>query len=153
VYWIYLEDFSALPAWKIGFHLEEAMRKSNFTDEEILAILGEADRDRVATVAKRHSISNQTIYFWRKRFAFEGVRPGSSFELKRELASKRELAFKRELGEPLANDLEDFCAVHYGAPEINVIREAVRNFLDEQLGSEPELKKRFEKRRQARAGN
>ena len=44
------------------------MRKSRFTDEQIVAILRETDRDPVTTVAKRHGISEQSIYTWRKRF-------------------------------------------------------------------------------------
>ena len=45
-----------------------SMRKSRFTDEQIVAIPREADRDQIATVAKRQGVSEQTIYTWRKRF-------------------------------------------------------------------------------------
>jgi putative transposase len=44
------------------------MRKGRFSEEQMAAIIREADRDPVAAVAKRHGISEQTIYTWRKRF-------------------------------------------------------------------------------------
>lgn len=44
------------------------LRKARFTDEEMVAILREADREPAGVVAKRHKVSEQTIYNWRKKF-------------------------------------------------------------------------------------
>ena len=45
------------------------MRKTRFSEEQTVIILREADRDPVAQMAKRHGISEQTIYTWRQRFS------------------------------------------------------------------------------------
>jgi len=44
------------------------MRKSKFSEEKMVTILREADQHPIATVAKRHGVSEATIYAWRQRF-------------------------------------------------------------------------------------
>jgi hypothetical protein len=55
-----------------------------------------------------------------------------------------------QLGEPLASKLADFCAANYGAPQMNVIREALNEHIDARLAHEPALKARFEEARKRR---
>jgi putative transposase len=44
------------------------MKKNRYTEEQIVRILREADREPVVEVAKRHGVADVTIYAWRKRF-------------------------------------------------------------------------------------
>ena len=44
------------------------MRQSRYSEERMVAILREADRGAVAEAARKHKVSEQTIYIWRKKF-------------------------------------------------------------------------------------
>lgn len=74
------------------------MKKSRYSDEQIVRILREADKDPVQEVAKRHGVSEQSIYAWRKRFT--GMAVDEVKELKnlaQENARLKKLLAERDL--------------------------------------------------------
>jgi transposase-like protein len=50
---------------------EEAVKKSRFSEEQMVKILREADRSPIAELAKRHGASEQTVYAARESKAEE----------------------------------------------------------------------------------
>ncbi len=74
------------------------MKKARYNEEQIVRILREADREPVAEVAKRHGVSEQSIYGWRKRFGEFGVdEVRRQKELEAENTRLRKLLVERDL--------------------------------------------------------
>jgi len=74
------------------------MRTGRFTEEQMVAIIREADREQVSVVAKRHGVSEQTIYSWRKRFgSFEANDVRRLRQLEAENARLKKLVAERDL--------------------------------------------------------
>jgi putative transposase len=74
------------------------MKKTRFSEEQMVKILREADQLPVAEVAKKHGISDVTIYAWRKRFGqLEAVDVKRLRQLEQENAKLKKLVAERDL--------------------------------------------------------
>jgi len=74
------------------------MKKTRFTEEQMVKMLREADRTSVPEVAKKYGVSDQTLYNWRKHFG--GLDPSDVKrlrQLEQENARLKKLVAERDL--------------------------------------------------------
>jgi len=74
------------------------MRKSRFSEEQMVSNLRDSDATSVAEAAKKYGVSSNTIYVWRKRFGT--LTPDETRQLKalgRENSRLKKLLAERSL--------------------------------------------------------
>jgi len=74
------------------------MRKSRFTEEQKVKMLQEAEKTSVAAVAKKHGLSPETVYKWRRNFGGMDVADTKRLKkLEQENARLKKLLAERDL--------------------------------------------------------
>lgn len=74
------------------------MRKSRFSDEQKVKMVREAEASSFAEVAKKHGVTRETLYTWRRKFAGVDVNEARRLrELERENARLKKILVERDL--------------------------------------------------------
>ena len=140
------------------------MKKTRFSEEQMVKILREADKAPVSEVAKKHGVSEVTIYAWRKRFGqLEAVDvkrlralEGENARLKKVLAERvmdieilKEVAAKK--GERVRAPATDRLRMPTGTIGTASVRAVERGEIDRRLPVAVGVAGRARGRRDARA--
>ena len=84
------------------------MQKSQFTDEQIVAILQQAEKGEqtIADVCRQHNIADNTFYRWRSRFGGLSTSEAARVrELEKENARLKRLLAERDLEVDIVKEL------------------------------------------------
>jgi putative transposase len=82
------------------------MKKSRYDDDQIIRILRETDQDTIANVAKRHGVSEASIYIWQKRFSGMNVDEVKRLKsLESENARLKKILAERDLEIEVMNEI------------------------------------------------
>lgn len=83
------------------------MRRSRFTEEQIIAILAEQERgSATAEVCRRHGVSSATFYKWKAKFGGMDVSDARRLKtLEQENARLKRLLAEAELDKAVLKDL------------------------------------------------
>ena len=83
------------------------MKKTRFTEEQMVTILREADQRPVPEVAKKHGVSAPTIYAWRKHFGtLEPVDVKRLRQLEQENGRLKKIVAEQALDISMLRDLQ-----------------------------------------------
>jgi len=87
---------------------EEPVKKTRFSEEPMVKILREADGAPVSEVAKKHGVSDVTIYAWRKRFGkLEAVDVKRLRQIETENARPKKLLAERDLEIEITREINE----------------------------------------------